>query len=187
MRRSVAWVLASAAVYAVVRYHGFKGLPWSDLPAYTANKILALAATGLLGVALWRRWRGETRGALRDLHAAGALAATHVLLSLVLLTPAYFAGFFSDGRLTAAAGLAMTAGAAAAAIVAASARARREVRGGGAAWRLAAVAALVALHAGAMGFDGWLAPGKWPGGMPPITLISAALGAAGAALALRRG
>ena len=45
---------------------------------------------------------------------------------------------------------------------------------------------LVAGHAALQGVEIWLQPGRWPGGMPPLTLIGcvAALGAA--ALAFRR-
>jgi DMSO/TMAO reductase YedYZ heme-binding membrane subunit len=41
-------------------------------------------------------------------------------------------------------------------------------------WQRAAYVALglTALHIGVLGWQGWFAPSGWPGGMPPITLLS---------------
>jgi hypothetical protein len=40
--------------------------------------------------------------------------------------------------------------------------------------RLCTIAlSLVLLHLAAMGLPGWIDPGKWPGALPPITMLSA--------------
>ena len=54
MRTSLAALLGST-LYATVRYNVVKGVPWSDWPAYTPNKALALAALVVLVLSVVRR------------------------------------------------------------------------------------------------------------------------------------
>jgi hypothetical protein len=41
------------------------------------------------------------------------------------------------------------------------------------------IAASLALHTAAMGFENWTTPGQWPGGMPPMSLLSFLMAVAG--------
>lgn len=177
--RAALLLLALAAAYAIVRYHVFAGVPWARLPLYTLNKAVALSAAALFAAA-FIRGRAALPGAGP---AALWLTVLHVLMSLALLGPVHFPKLYSEGAPNLTGALAVLAGCLAlgAAMVPALAN-------GKALRRLAryAVPAVTAVHAGAIGFSGWLAPREWPGYMPPITLLSCLLLAAPLAARLLR-
>ncbi len=181
-----AWVggaLAAAGGYAALRYVVLGPVPWRQLPLYVANKALALAGLVLLVAAQCYR-RPVTRQRLGCWGAGLTLA--HVLASVALLKPSYFTGWFtSQGRFTLAAGAALLCGVAAAVLLGglwlvsvAGPPATRSggslVPGGG-----SLVLALTALHLLCMGASGWLAPSRWHGWLPPITLLGFVLAVAG--------
>jgi hypothetical protein len=185
-------VFIGTLIYAVVRYHGFKGAPWSQLPLYTLNKAWAVTAVILGGLALLagsagRRPEARTLGGL----AAGAGVA-HGVASALLLRPAYFPAMFeSDERLRWSGEASMALGVLALVLVlfCRLGIAQDPLEAGGPAGRrpVAVMALLLVVGLAALqGVEGWLRPAGWPGGMPPLTLIGcvAALGAA--ALAFRR-
>lgn len=173
--KTVAGIVGVSLAYATLRYNVFKDVPWSQWPAWVTNKAAALAALLLLLAALLRAGRDGGHGRL--LAAASVLAMVHIALSLALLGPAAYPGLFANGLPTMAASLSLLLGVVAA--VAAPRVSRPEVPGTPPRLRPAPVgilALVVGLHAGLLGFQGWATPGKWPGGMPPITLISFAAG-----------
>jgi len=164
-------LLGLALSYATLRYNVFKGVPWADWPAYTVNKALAVGALLIIAAAVIRLARSGRRSGVL-LGWAGALALAHSLLSFAMLNPVYYPRLFDDGRLTAIGGLAMALGALL--MAAMDVGARRSV-----VWSHAArhrTLALIALgsgvHAALPGLPSWTAPGSWPGGLPPLTLIS---------------
>ncbi len=161
--------------YAVLRYAVVKGEPLANLPLWMSNKAVAVFAVTLLAAAAARpaaAWRGWVRSL-----ALGA-AAVHGLASLALLRPAYYRGLFGEGpagRMTFAGELAILCGALA---LVAFAALRLPRRPGAPEPRLAAVGAgLVLAHCAALGLPGWLSPGGWPGGLPPMSLAGALLAA----------
>lgn len=175
---------AGCFVYALVRYVVFRGDSPEQIPLYVCNKALAL--NGLIFLA-WSRChpRSEQRRSLG--WAALVLLAVHVLLSMMILNPAYFPKFYhSSGRMTWQAELSLLTGALAAVLLGwscslslaehrpATGRVLRPYLG-------RCLLAITLLHVGFMGYAGWLVPETWPGGLPPITLLSAlvALGALG--------
>lgn len=181
--RTVWLALAGSALYASARYQVFGTAPWSDWPMYTLNKVFALAALVLLVVAVARRRFGQGQPIAPVMAAAGALFALHGVISLALLSPAYYGKFYFEGKLTALAGVAIVLGIIAAAALAAGARPAPGRGAGEKAGRLALLAFAVGLHAALPGLASWLAPSAWPGMMPPITLVSFVLGTAALAIA----
>ncbi len=177
-------ILVASIAYAMVRYIGFGGVPLSEAPLFIANKGISLAALALLvlsrtvGDGLQRRAWG---------HQGLALAGLHVVVSGILLTPAYFPKFFAeDQRLSASAATAMLLGAIALILLAwlfvasqtqppTTQPARRSLR------RFAGrgVLLLTAGHVALMGWGNWFVPSAWPGGLPPITLIAFLLAVVG--------
>ena len=152
--------LTLTLLYAVVRYHAFGSVPWKDLPVFTVNKAVSWSAVLLLLIGQIRRRRG--------LHAAPlfgqalALTGLHLVLSLSILTAAWFPAFFADGRFTLSAGISMLAGAIAATLAVGP---RRSLR-------VQIVAPLlVAAHVGLIGYVNWFKPSGWPGGLVPISLL----------------
>ncbi len=182
--------LLLAIGYAVLRYHIVGPVPWKDFPMFILNKGLCLAGFILLTL-------NFTLGPLNNLgvpvswgwlNARKALGMTgfllvliHALMSFMLFSPAVYAQFFvEDGTLTLLGGLAMLFG----------------VLGFVFLWgynlsfqtflredtafiqfitsRKMLLFALVlgGLHLAFMGYEGWLEPAGWHGGLPPISLVA---------------
>ncbi len=204
--RGPLWVIVTGVVslaYAIVRYNVFKGVPWEQLPAYVVNKAAAVSAVTLLagsylagrGIPLEAR-DPERRLVAKFLGLCGFWAAgLHAILSLALLSPAYYPKFFAGDKMTFAGELAMLAGALGLlgmALPAASSLPNMEEALGRRWWRRAQrggylALAMAAAHTAAMGLPGWFRPGEWPGGLPPITLIGFLIAALPLAARLRRG
>jgi hypothetical protein len=178
--------LLSSVTYATVRYQVFKGVPWHDWPAYTLNKAFGLAALLLMVLSVIRKPSTQERPVADTSYMAGVFAVTHVFLSLILLSPAYYESFFRENKLTVAAGFSMLLGTLAAVTMALGPGNRPGQSAVRSAKNLSALAFIVGLHAALQGFTGWFAPSKWPGMMPPITLISFLLGLAAVFVAVRK-
>lgn len=177
-------------LYALIRYHErlFGTLPNDQIFTFITNKALSFSAIAMIALAVaarpLARWKpsffSELQKDRRTIGLTGfGLAIIHSILSLTVLTPAYFDKHFNDaGRMTLAAELSMLAGAIALALLIWQSRLapaddrddRRTLR------RLGlGVLSLGAIHVAALGWNGWLDPSAWPGGMPPITLCSFAV------------
>lgn len=175
-------------IYATVRYNVFKGVPWSEWPIYITNKALALASLIMITWMLACRLTGrKLNDDVRNWTAA--CMGVHILLSLALLSPEYYADFYKGPKLTAVAGFSLLLGGIAARWP--LMRLRRSESHAHHGMQLGFVGVLAGTHAGLFGFSGWLSPQTWPGYMLPITLISFALGLSalilGAAGYFRRG
>ena len=112
-------------------------------------------------------------------------AFVHAVLSLGLLRPAYYPGFFGDGTLTASAEGMLLFGALAAYLywlVFRSGPAHRSFP----ALKVLAAACLCG-HLLLMGSPKWIRPGDWPGHLPNMSLISFALAVTALALEVRAG
>jgi hypothetical protein len=170
-------LLALSLVYATVRYNVFKGVPWPDWPAYTVNKALAVGSLLLIALSVLRLARRKGRTAIL-LAWAGALALAHSLLSFALFDPRYYERLFADGKLTFSAGLSITLGVLALAVMELGARKSAGWSPGLRHSALAVTAFGSGLHAALPAVSTWLEPATWPGGLPPLTLISFATGTA---------
>jgi hypothetical protein len=172
----VAVIFGVSVAYAVVRYNVFKGVSYEQMPLYVTNKAVAVTSLVLLGVA---RLVADKRRRKGLGIAAAVLAGVHVLISYVVMQPAYLDQLYlPSGTLRWNGEVSMLAGALAAVPIAwlvhATAARPLEVQvdrsllpGLG-----RAALALVALHALFMGYAGWLDVASWPGMMPPLTLLS---------------
>lgn len=160
-----------ALLYATLRYNVVKRVPWVDWPAYTVNKALAVGALLIFVASVIRLVRPEGRSSAL-LSWGGALALAHSLLSFALLNPTYYSRLFEGGRLTALAGLSLTLGAL---LMAGLELGARRSAGWSHVLRhrtLALIAFGSGLHAALPAASAWLEPVTWPGGLPPLTLIS---------------
>lgn len=177
-------VVVGASAYAVLRYVVFGTVPAEQIPVFVVNKGVAVAALAMMGAALLAGPRAPERDARRVARvrrlgrAAAALALLHTVLSLAALTPAGYGKLYEpSGALTVWAALAVLAGALGfvlvAVLVVPPAAVSEEGAGSRSTWPVARLAlALVAAHVLALGWRGWFTPADWPGGMPPITLLS---------------
>ena len=184
-------VFGASLIYAVIRYHIVGDVGWRHFPLFIFNKATSLAAitfvaaSYLIGKVI--RWHDHDRQLrLVVIKFCGLmgffLAGVHALLSLCLLTPAYFAKYFDDaGRLNLQGELAMSVGVVALFFLMAPAITTLPMMPkalGGQRWkrnqRLGYIALmLLVVHLVVLGLKGWLAPKGWHGGLPPISLLAA--------------
>ena len=182
--------LLLSIAYAVLRYHIMGPVPWKDFPFYIMNKGLSLAAFILLtfnfsigplknlGVSVSEGWLNSRRA----LGMTGfLLILIHAFISFLLFKPAVYKQFFEDnGTLTLLAGLSMLAGIIGFIILwvinlSFQTHMREDKvfisfitsRG----FMLIALLFGI-LHIFFMGYEGWLKPAAWHGGLPPISLVA---------------
>ncbi|MHB8877351.1 MAG: hypothetical protein ACYC8T_26940 [Myxococcaceae bacterium] len=176
-RRSFLFVIAVLLLafgYAVVRYVVLGQTPPAHIPMYVTNKALAVTALALIGMAFASKTpEGRRQAGL----AALLVGALHSVLTLALLGPGYFAKLYQSadgsGGFTVLGEAGLLAGAVA--LVLAVTLALPADMGPQPSWRRPVafgIAALVGVHCLALGWAGWWSPAAWPGGMPPITLLS---------------
>jgi hypothetical protein len=172
-------VLVLAVSYAVLRYHVVGPVPWKDFPFFILNKGFSLAAFVLIacnfgfgplrniGVPVPDSWLVARK-------AVGMtgflLVLIHALMSFLLFKPAVYANFFAaDGTLTLLAGLSMLAGVT-------FLREDKVFISFITSRRFLLVAFVFGgAHLLFMGYAGWMKPGGWHGGLPPISLVAFAV------------
>ncbi len=189
-------------VYAVVRYHVAGPVPWKDFPFFILNKGIALAAFILLtfnftfgplknlGVNVPSGWL-DARKALGM--TGFLLVLIHALMSFMLFRPSIYGKFFAeDGTLTLLAGLSMLGGVLAFVVLwAYNLSFQTHLREDQAFIRfitsrtfLLWAMILGGAHLFFMGYQGWLQPAGWHGGIPPISLVAFAFFVVGYAVNL---
>lgn len=189
----IAGVLVLAISYAVLRYHLAGPVPWKDFPFFILNKGFSLAAFVLiacnfgfgplknLGVPVPDSWLAARK-------AVGMtgflLVLIHALMSFLLFKPAVYGNFFAaDGTLTLLAGLSMLAGVLAFVVLWAYnlsfqtfLREDKVFISFITSRRFLLVAFILGgAHLLFMGYAGWMKPGDWHGGLPPISLVAFAV------------
>lgn len=186
----IAVVILLSMAYAIVRYHIAGPVPWKDLPFFILNKGISLAAFILLTLNfglgplnnLGARIPVSWLNARKDVGMTGfLLVLIHVLASFMLFSPAIYARFFTeDGSLTLLAGLSMLGGVLAFVVLwAYNMSFQTHMREDKAfiqfitsrtflLWAML----LGAAHLFFMGYEGWLNPAGWHGGIPPVSLVA---------------
>jgi hypothetical protein len=185
-RRIIIITIVFAAIYATLRYHVFKGVEWSHFPLFIMNKILAFSGFILLVASFALEPAYRKQGAAwfvtrKFIGRTGmVLIIIHILVSFLLFRPEIYDNFFrADGTLNAIGEWSMLMGALGitAYLVMHNSFSKPEEGNGfqqmvmSPAFGITALT-LSALHVAIIGFEGWLTPLDWPGGMPSITLVS---------------
>lgn len=173
---ATAAILAVTLAYSTFRYHVFGVSPWDWFPLWTTNKALSWTAAALLASAYLVADKTDAR---RYGLLGFALMAWHCLVSFFLLGPKFYAKLYSGDSLTAAAFSSMVLGAAGALAFCCPAWASRagvqqslDLNRWFTLQRMGYLGLfLTAAHCFLIGLPGWLTPAKWPGGLPPITLM----------------
>jgi len=184
-------IFLAVSAYAVIRYNVIKGTPWTELPLFISNKAISLSAIIFIVLSyalgsMARFWPGIFVPALNFRKFFGllgfGLAAIHGLISLLIFTPAYYPKFFSSaGKLNLIGELSMLFGVLAFfvfSLVAISSISAVANSMGQEHWlkiqRFGYLGLfLVFFHVFVMGFEGWMNPAGWPGGLLPISLVAA--------------
>jgi DMSO/TMAO reductase YedYZ heme-binding membrane subunit len=191
--RIIALALVFSISYAVIRYHIVGSVPWKDFPFFILNKGISLAAFILitcnfgfgplnnLGVKVPEGWLN----ARKALGMTGfLLVLIHALMSFMLFNSSVYAKFFeADGTLTLLAGLSMLGGVLAFVVLwAYNLSFQTHLREDKSfiqfitsrkflLWAMV----LGAVHLIFMGYQGWMTPSGWQGGLPPISMVAIAL------------
>ena len=188
--RAILITLLLSVGYAVLRYHVAGPVPWKDFPFFILNKGICLAAFILLtlnfslgplnnlGVRVSPGWLA----ARKAMGMTGfLLVLIHVLMSFLLFNPAVYAKFFQDnGTLTLLGGLSMLFGVLGFVVLWGYNMSFQTFLREDTAFiafitsRQFMLFALLlgAAHLFFMGYQGWLQPGDWHGGLPPISLVA---------------
>ena len=177
--------LVFGLAYAIVRYHVAGPVPWKDFPFFILNKGISLSAFVLLtcnfgfgplknlGVKVPEGWLN----ARKALGMTGfLLVLIHVLMSFMLFSPSVYGKFFE----TLLAGLSMLGGVLAFVVLwAFNLSFQTHLREDQAFIRfitsrkfLLIAMLLGAAHLLFMGYEGWLNPSAWHGGIPPVSLVA---------------
>jgi len=194
------WILGVflvCLVYAIVRYNVFKGVEWIHLPLYVVNKAFAWGGLALIACSyLTGKWINaypddvqKRRALAKFLGLSGLyLIGMHLISSLAMLTPEYYAKFFTDGGKMNLTGefviLFGVLGIGFLMFPAITTLPLMYEALGGERWQRAQrmgywTLGMAALHTATMGWKGWIDVATWPGGMPPITLLGFLTAAAG--------
>jgi DMSO/TMAO reductase YedYZ heme-binding membrane subunit len=193
----IAIVMIFGLAYAVLRYHIVGPVPWKDFPFFILNKGISLSAFILLtcnfgfgplnnlGVRVPEGWLN----ARKAMGMTGfLLVLIHALMSFMLFKSSVYGKFFeTDGTLTLLAGLSMLGGILAFVVLwAYNLSFQTFLREDRAFIRfitsrkfLLFALLLGAVHLFFMGYQGWLKPSGWHGGLPPISLVAFAFFAIG--------
>jgi hypothetical protein len=165
-------VFLISAIYATIRYNVMKDVPWSDWPVYTLNKVFGVSSLLLLVIATARYHLRPTLSNGKILYLSGLFGGIHILISCMLLNPAYYGKFFLDGKLTAIAGFSMLTGAVSAVLFISKAGGRKDRQITQITRSLTVIGGLTGIHLAFQGFQTWMKPYEWPGFIPPLTLVS---------------
>ncbi|MYC68836.1 MAG: hypothetical protein F4X12_21210 [Acidobacteriia bacterium] len=190
-KERITWVLAvwgACLVYAIVRYNVFKGVEWTHLPLYIVNKSAAFGGVVFIALAyVVGKLFGGTPGS--ELVRAKAkffgltgfgMISMHILMSMVLLSPANYEKFFAaSGKLNLTGEVTFLCGVLAYGCLlfpAITTLPHMYDAFGMERWLRAqhlgyATLALACGHTFAMGYKGWFDLSTWPGSMPPITML----------------
>jgi DMSO/TMAO reductase YedYZ heme-binding membrane subunit len=195
--RIITLVILFSIGYAIIRYHVAGPVPWKDFPFFILNKGISLAAFILitcnfgfgplnnLGVKVPTGWLN----ARKALGMTGFLLAfVHALMSFMLFSPSAYGKFFeTDGTLTLLGGLSMLGGVLAFVVLwGYNMSFQTHLREDKAfiqfitsrtflLWAML----LGASHVFFMGYEGWLNPAGWHGGIPPVSLVAFTIFAVG--------
>lgn len=188
MRRSTFYRILLTCIaalgYAVLRYVVLGDVELAQVPVYILNKALAVASVLFLLYAGIDHRCGLPADSRRWGRASLQAALVHVLLSLAILGPEYFPELHGgDGKLNFVGGSVIAFGVAASwlsvlltrnRLVRLPAVRRRVITASG----LCLLGHLIPM---AMAGNSWFAIGQWPGGLPPMAMLSfaAALAAMG--------
>ena len=194
----------SSLAYSIVRYHVFEAVPSKDFALYVFNKCLGLSAFILLTInfglgpakALGADVPDPWLASRKELGIFSfMLVLAHLLCSVLTFgSGGYYAKFFvADGSLSAIGSWNMLLGVLSFVwlwIYNISFKTHQE--GDEAFLKLISsknslilAGLLSAGHVTVMGFNGWMTPQNWAGGMPPITLVAFAVFLVGFIINLR--
>lgn len=171
MFQNVALLFAASLTYTIFRYVIFGPETPYQIPLFLMNKAVSIVATFAFLFAAWAHWKADHANLVAWGRVAMHAAGLHILLSLCLLSPGYYAKFFAGERMNLVGEISMYFGALTAYAFYLINRYKAKER---LCLMLSIFAGAMLLgHLIAMGWGGWMKPWDWHGGLPPISLVTA--------------
>ncbi len=171
-RITVIIIFTGALLYAIFRYIIFGNVAWDQLPLFITNKALSFSGLILLIISPILKHYGKKENNI--FRSAGFIfICLHSVISVILLNKFYFLKFFNEsGTFRFDSGISMIAG-----IISLISLlfVYFEKTGFGKNNNKLFYFILLILpliHIFLIGYGSWLSFSSWPGGMPPITMIS---------------
>lgn len=169
-------VLIFATLYAVIRYNIYSEVPWNEFPLYVLNKIISFSAIILLSFTIIFRKRENPSFCKKVLKYSKALILIHVLVSLIIFSSSYYPKLFEADKVNLIGQFTILAGIASLFQLNnlryyKLSRIEKSIsilKRNGSEFLLI----VLSLHLIIMGFSGWIKTHNWPGGLPPISLLS---------------
>ncbi len=162
--------------YSVIRYNIFKEVPWVDFPLFVFNKVLALSSLFLFAIYQYSIVKNKTNfyNTIKDY--AIIFGVMHIIISLLILSPSYFPKFYYSLKFNLPGAISLLSGTIAVGLLLLLLRKAAYIKSSYSKYFKNNAAILfflaIAVHVSTIGFNGWFRMSTWPGGMPPITLIS---------------
>jgi len=183
-------VLFFFILYATLRYIVFKGVNPIHFPLFVTNKIFSTAGLFFLALSYawgkikWLKLKNDnlTNHFIKFTGLAGfSLSAMHVFMSLIIISPAYYPKFYEGDMMNFNGEMSMLMGVFSIycfTIPAITTIPFMQEAVGIKKWQKGQQMGYIGLftallHVLIMGFAGWFTVDKWPGYLPPITLIAA--------------
>ncbi|HEY5653144.1 MAG TPA: hypothetical protein VIR63_02100 [Pontiella sp.] len=170
MGKKLITILVLTFAYSLLRYVVFGPVDLIHTPVYLLNKSVSMTSVICLFLSLRYFGKRNPAGAKYFGIASFHTASAHILLSLSILSAAYYPKFFHVDKMNLVGELTMMFGVVAAYLYLFICPVRQ-----GAAfpviYQIVAVL-MIGGHLVSMGLKGWLAVSQWYGGLPPISLIS---------------
>jgi len=180
----------SSVAYAVLRYNIYGNVPWEDLPIFILNKGISLASLILLTLNfslnplknMGVKVPVKLLDARKALGISGfAYAFAHLIMSLSILNPIYYSVFFNEeGTLTVRGGLCLLGGVAGFIVLWVYYKSfkptlkmnHKIITMITSKKSIVYTLFFIGVHVFFLGYTGWVTVDAWPGGLPPISLIS---------------
>lgn len=169
-------ILLLCLLYSIIRYNIFAEVEWIDLPLFVFNKALALSSLILFAHFQFSKNKPNSGDKKYLREYAIIFIVLHILISAVILTPEYFPKFFNLQKLNVIGVLSIFFGILAFGLLLPliNKNGFKEIYNRFKSKQTVGniFFTLTAAHVIIMGFKGWFEPNTWPGGLPPITMIS---------------
>ncbi len=163
-------------IYSLLRYNVFGDTPWEDLPLFVMNKVFALTSIILFSYYQFSIIKSEWDESKIIRDYAVIFGVFHILISTIIISPAYFPKFFNALKFNLIGELSLFLGVIASGLllilfsknILESVKNKAEFNN-----RIAkSFFVFTAAHVIIMGYKGWFEPSSWQGWLPPITLLS---------------
>jgi len=158
------------SIYTFVRYVIFGGVDAIHIPVYLLNKSFSMAATIFIFLTILNYYKTNEENIKTFGKASLHFSFIHIMLSVSILSKAYYPKFFMSYKMNLIGVLVVLTGVLTAYLLKVSSDNTKKLIAPKSFFLL--INLFLGAHLFIMGFKGWLTIGKWHGSLPPISLVS---------------